>query len=345
MPESDVDVIINVIDFRINKEDKEMKKGFHEVRIQKCNGIEECKVLNPGDVDRFDSVYCFKGTTVHIQLHVLDGVIIEKQDVTIEALRQKSLITDTNLTSETNGNIVVIKFTMPDNAVIVNIQPQYIVDPSKKEISEKYDNKHKLFNLVSPNGVVMFADQSTFRNSKDDAGCYIEYKECSNSEIINFHAIPDKGYIVDDNISLWTAEGSFIEKLDFAEDSSCSNIIVSRLMMPDHDVSLRVDFIKDNSSSNEIVNYFEIPDELARELSELLTKQTIRERLLAQLLDDPIKYEKAESMLIPVTSKIEAIKVKITKQYVPSKYNSTDYMWNYDGYEVDKNKVQIIKVG
>lgn len=92
-----------------------------------------------------------------------------------------------------------------------------------------------------------------------------------------------------------------------------------------------------------VVDYFEIPEELAKELSDLLTKQTIRERMLTQLIGEPEKYEEAEKMLIPVVSRIEAIKVKITKEYVPEKYNSIRYMWNYDGWEVDKNRVQVIE--
>ncbi len=92
----------------------------------------------------------------------------------------------------------------------------------------------------------------------------------------------------------------------------------------------------------QIVDTFEIPEELAKELSDLLTKQTIRERLLVQLVDQPEKYDDAEKMLIPITRNIEAIKVKITKEYVPEKYNSAKYMWNYDGWDVDENRVQII---
>lgn len=92
-----------------------------------------------------------------------------------------------------------------------------------------------------------------------------------------------------------------------------------------------------------VVDYFEIPDDLAKELSELLTKQTIREKMLVNLVQDPDKYEEAEKMLIPVTERIEAIKVKITKEFVPAKYNSIRYMWNYDGYAVDQNRVQIIE--
>jgi len=91
-----------------------------------------------------------------------------------------------------------------------------------------------------------------------------------------------------------------------------------------------------------IVGSFTIPEELAKELSELLTKQTIRERLLLQLIEDPVKYEQTEKMLIPVTSKIEAIKVKITNEYVPEEFQSSKYVWNYDGWEVAENKVNVL---
>lgn len=91
-----------------------------------------------------------------------------------------------------------------------------------------------------------------------------------------------------------------------------------------------------------VIDYFEIPEDIAQELSELLTKQTIRERLLLQLIGDDDKFNQAEEMLVPITAKIEAIKIKITKEYVPAKYNDPKYQWNYDGWEVDRNKVQII---
>lgn len=91
-----------------------------------------------------------------------------------------------------------------------------------------------------------------------------------------------------------------------------------------------------------VVGTFTIPEELAKELSELLTKQTIRERLLIQLIDDPVKYEKAEEVIVPITSKIEAIKVRITNEFVPPNYRSSKYIWNYDGWEIAENNVQIL---
>ena len=128
--------------------------------------------------------------------------------------------------------------------------------------------------------------------------------------------------------------------------------------MPDSNVILTVRFEKickekvimeqsiDNSNDNiqnGVLEYFEIPEELAKELSDLLTKQVVRERLLLQVVGDPVKYNELEAMILPITAKIEAIKARITEQYVPQKYRSVKYMWNYTGYEVDQNKVQILE--
>jgi hypothetical protein len=97
-------------------------------------------------------------------------------------------------------------------------------------------------------------------------------------------------------------------------------------------------------SEQKIVGTFTIPDDLARELSDLLTKQTIRERLLMQLINDPAKYEQAEALLVPITAKIEAIKVKITNEYVPAHFGFSKYIWNYDGYEVSGCEVDVLQI-
>lgn len=113
-------------------------------------------------------------------------------------------------------------------------------------------------------------------------------------------------------------------------------------VMPSTDILIEdISFIDD---PNGIVDYFEIPDELAKELSDNLIKQTIRQRTLAELVNDPDRYNAAEKLLVPIVTRIEAIKVQITNQYVPIKYRSSEYMWNYDGYEIDGNHVQIHKI-
>ena len=97
--------------------------------------------------------------------------------------------------------------------------------------------------------------------------------------------------------------------------------------------------------SNQVLRgNFTIPDELARELSELLTKETIRTRVLTQVADDPNKFEKLEESLIPITSKIEAIKYRITNEFVPEHFRFSQYVWNYDGYEVSGNSIQIYEM-
>ena len=96
--------------------------------------------------------------------------------------------------------------------------------------------------------------------------------------------------------------------------------------------------------NQQVVDNFEIPEDLAKELSELLVKQTIRERILLQLVADPDKFEEVEKSLIPITAKVEAIKNRITKEFVPEEYNSTKYMWNYESWEVARNKVQVIEL-
>ena len=122
--------------------------------------------------------------------------------------------------------------------------------------------------------------------------------------------------------------------------------------MPGEDVHLDIDICpisgendpeKESAPSNEVIDHFIIPEALAKELSELLVVEATRGKILVQLLDDPVKYQKFEETLLPVTARIEAIKAKITREYVPSKYNSSEYMWNYDGYEIDECNVQIIR--
>lgn len=102
--------------------------------------------------------------------------------------------------------------------------------------------------------------------------------------------------------------------------------------------------IETNNNEGSIIDYFEIPEDLAKELSDNLIKQTIRQRTLTEVVNDPDRYTNAENLLIPIVQRIEVIKNKITKEYVPEKYRSSEYMWNYDGFEIDENRVQILKV-
>lgn len=92
-----------------------------------------------------------------------------------------------------------------------------------------------------------------------------------------------------------------------------------------------------------VVDNFEIPEQLAHRLSNLLVIQGIRMQLLENLIDNPPKYEKAEKLLLPIAQEIDTIKYKITTEHVPEKYRSEDYAWNYEGWDLSRNVVQIMK--
>lgn len=121
-------------------------------------------------------------------------------------------------------------------------------------------------------------------------------------------------------------------------------------VMPAEDMSIHMRFIKEDStmetnkveSNNGVVDTFELPEEIAYELSDLLTRQTIRERLLMQATGDPTKFDQIEGMLIPITSRIEALKDKITKELVPEKYRKPQYIWSYNGVEIDGVSAQVL---
>lgn len=97
-----------------------------------------------------------------------------------------------------------------------------------------------------------------------------------------------------------------------------------------------------NNSSLKVLTTFEIPDDLAKELSDLLIKQSIRERVLTNLIGDLERYEMAENMLMQTTSRIEVIKQMISREYVPEEFRSSQYIWNYSGYDIDGNKAYIV---
>lgn len=85
----------------------------------------------------------------------------------------------------------------------------------------------------------------------------------------------------------------------------------------------------------------EIPDEMAKELSDLLIRQNIRENMLERCIDDPARYQKVEEMLVPINARIAFIQAIITQNYIPDVFKSDEYMWNYNGWEIDQNKIHI----
>jgi hypothetical protein len=94
---------------------------------------------------------------------------------------------------------------------------------------------------------------------------------------------------------------------------------------------------------NEIVAQFEIPEEMAKELSGLLTESAVKKGLLIDLVEMPARYEIIEKLVIALEDKITAIKNKITSEYVPQEYRTVDFSWNYDGYVTAGKTVHIFK--
>ncbi len=84
------------------------------------------------------------------------------------------------------------------------------------------------------------------------------------------------------------------------------------------------------------VGQFNIPDEMAKELSELLSRKTILEDVLVgvAMKKDMETFDNLTKELYPVIEGIEAIKHKITSELVPDEFKSEKYIWNYDGYMI-----------
>lgn len=91
----------------------------------------------------------------------------------------------------------------------------------------------------------------------------------------------------------------------------------------------------------DVIEAFDIPFEMAEELSTLLVTASIRQNLLVDLIDKPIKFEQVEAALIPIQEKISTIKSKITSDYVPEKYRSEKYTWYFAGLSLAGNECWI----
>lgn len=86
-----------------------------------------------------------------------------------------------------------------------------------------------------------------------------------------------------------------------------------------------------------VIDTFEIPDEMARELDRLIVQVDIMKDMLAASVGNEANFNKLQEKLVPLQSRYTTIKNLITYQYVPGKYNSESYSWNYPGYELSGN--------
>ena len=92
-----------------------------------------------------------------------------------------------------------------------------------------------------------------------------------------------------------------------------------------------------------IIETVEIPESIAKRLSTLLIKQSIRNRLLNEAVGDKSKFEQLEDLLIPIEEEISSIKNEITEKFIPEEFRSERFIWNYNGFEIDGNNISISK--
>ena len=93
----------------------------------------------------------------------------------------------------------------------------------------------------------------------------------------------------------------------------------------------------------DVIGVFTIPNELAMELSEVITTISIRHSLLLDLIDKPTKYDEVEKNLIQLEERKAALMNSITRDYIPDEYRFDYFTWFFAGYSVAGNECWIKK--
>lgn len=333
-----------------------MDDKFHAILISCDKDKYKPNIFPIHDVDRFDTPYCREGTSVNIGIQYLNNALMP--NITLNGRYSKSQVPYSIHVNNQTPFDVIISFIMPNEEVSMLLEPNNDINQA---------HLHKIYVDIS-HGSIEFPGLHPIKSDQSDL--YV-YENIPAGTILQFITTPDEGYMIVTIygfiIGAMTTSGMTPLYSDSFPREKVNNTQRGTFKMQDSNVVILVRIRKDEeymseqnknvviledrnqsdvevkgNSKDMVIDHFEIPDELAKELSTLLTKQVIKERLMMQLIDEPAKYAKVEDELVPIVSRIEAIKVKITKDYVPSKYNSDIYRWNYDGYEVDGNKVSII---
>lgn len=360
MPDSIVEIIaIDAYEWYINwsKNNNTEKICLYEnVLISMSNDIEHGTILVKTNED--EQLFDLKGNTfqtragAELELHVVpDQGYALKNSPSLEHLFSISGVPNKRLYSlTTREEIEIYNITVPHMDLCLNP----IFGPIKVE------NEHDIAMAINGyktkiHDMILTADGMVRHiNSVPELVLSLEGFKCKS--VVEILLWVEDGYkITFDTLEdvVWTEDseiGLTPVQVNLNGRDVTSVPYQFSFVMPDHDVNIGLEVVDESKVNDniemiwtDIIDYFTIPDELAMELSNLLTKQTIRERLLSQVVNDPVRYEKVEKMLAPITDKIEAIKTKITKEFIPSKYNSPEYIWNYDGYSIDGNKIQILK--
>lgn len=81
-----------------------------------------------------------------------------------------------------------------------------------------------------------------------------------------------------------------------------------------------------------LVATFEVPVELAEELSTLLIKEEVLQTSIDHLFSQGDEnWTEVMDELTKVKSRINALKNKVTSDFVPDQYKDPRYVWNYEG--------------
>lgn len=92
-----------------------------------------------------------------------------------------------------------------------------------------------------------------------------------------------------------------------------------------------------------LVDTVELPEDIAANLLNNLTKYKVIMDAYIKVVDDndPVKINAIESNLVAVSQDIEWIKRHITEEYIPDKYRSDAFIWEFNGAIRGDNKISI----
>lgn len=91
------------------------------------------------------------------------------------------------------------------------------------------------------------------------------------------------------------------------------------------------------------VDTVELPEEIASNLLDNLTKYKVILDAYVNVADsnDPVKAGAITDHLVAVSQDIEWIKKHITEEYIPDKYRSDAFIWEFNGTIRGDNKISI----
>lgn len=359
MPNTDVKIDIEIRKmednrFYINYLDKNHitelyndDKTHVSLSFEKSNG-KPLYESNPS-INKTGELYVSKGTKVHVKLKLDDGYAIR----TFSVINERNLLPVETLTPIFDGNF---SFIMPEDNVTVICQTFKIDDYDKPRIGKEITIKTSNISEDFYNPII----ESVSGKYKDEINSTPIFRIGEKRTLHIIKRIPYDIY----KFRIYTGCNNYkgqipYKVLHFEEDriklefivpdcnigfETCASTIDKTIKEKSNMENKEIETKNETVNTNGVIATFDIPEELAKELSELLTKQSIRQNMLKEILiSNPSKYEEVESLLLPVTTRIETIKAKITTEYVPDEYCDEKYMWNYDGYDISGTSVSIFE--